>query len=355
MDHAATRRHIARYCSDYPLLQPEDLLKFLHHSTFGCGHLIGETEAAETWLRQEMSGCADCLQTVELLDGGFCRVHLSYLRALGVSPHSFARLFAISAEKTTGTIDALEARLQTALDMAREGLLPFSCDALSAAVEEWRQAGFPPRHHSQAYRAAYQPAYRVLHISHAALLPLLAAIDTRLGAQERTVIAIEGGAGSGKSTLAALLQRIYGCTVLHMDDFFLRSEQRTPERYATPGGNIDHERFAAEVVSPLKRGEAFRYRPFDCGTFTVTEGYRITPGPLTVVEGAYSMHPALGRYYDCAVFVQIDPALQRARIEKRNSPTFARRFFDTWIPLEQAYFTATNPAGRCDLRLEVDL
>ena len=180
-------------------------------------------------------------------------------------------------------------------------------------------------------------------------------IDRAAATKERVLVAIDGRCGSGKSTLAARLAEAYGCPAIHMDDFFLRPEQRTPERLAVPGENIDHERFAEEVLPALARGEAFRYRPFDCGTFTVTDGYHITPGPLTVVEGAYSMHPALDRYYDCAVFVQIDPTLQRARIEKRNSPSFARRFFDTWIPLEQAYFAATNPAGRCDLRLEVDL
>ena len=169
------------------------------------------------------------------------------------------------------------------------------------------------------------------------------------------MVTIEGGAGSGKSTLAALLQRIYGCTVVHMDDFFLRAEQRTPERYATPGGNIDHERFLAEVVTPLKAGHTFRYRPFDCATFTVTDGYDLTPAALTVVEGAYSMHPALGDYADVSVFVQIDSDKQRARIEARNSPAFAARFFSEWIPLEQAYFAACHPAARCHIQLEVEL
>ena len=81
----------------------------------------------------------------------------------------------------------------------------------------------------------------------------------------------------------------------------------------------------------------------------------MTPTALTVVEGSYSMHPALGRYYDLAVWVDIDPQTQRARIEARNSPAFAARFFTEWIPLEQAYFAAADPAGRCHIRLEVSL
>ncbi len=353
MEPTAMQQHIARHCRRYPLLQSEDLLKFIHHSAFGCGHLIADASAAEEWLRQELDSCGG-EDHIESLPGGFCRVHLGVLKTLGVSARSFAQLFALSAEKEVPGPATAEELLTAALDMARDGLLPFSFDDFSAAAEKWRAAGYSAQHHSETFRHAYAPAYRVLHASHAALLPLLSAIDRRLAAQERIVVAIEGSAGSGKSTLAGMLQRIYGCTVLHMDDFFLRPEQRTPQRYATPGGNIDHERFLEEVVAPLTRGERFRYRPFDCATFTVSDGHDITPAALTVVEGAYSMHPALGDYADVSVFVEIDQDTQRARIEKRNSPDFARRFFDTWIPLEQAYFAAYDPAARCEIHLKAD-
>ena len=61
-------------------------------------------------------------------------------------------------------------------------------------------------------------------------------------------IAIDGGAASGKTTLAKVLSEKYHAPVIHMDDFFLRPEQRTPERFAEPGGNLDRERFLREVV-----------------------------------------------------------------------------------------------------------
>ena len=58
----------------------------------------------------------------------------------------------------------------------------------------------------------------------------MAAIDRRRAEKRRLVVALEGGSASGKTTLAALLQRIYNCaTVFHMDDFFLRPEQRTED------------------------------------------------------------------------------------------------------------------------------
>ena len=61
-----------------------------------------------------------------------------------------------------------------------------------------------------------------------------------------------------------------------MDDFFLRPEQRTPERFSEPGGNVDRERFLSEVLLPLRQGEAVDYRRFDCATFTIAPTLRRT-------------------------------------------------------------------------------
>ena len=64
------------------------------------------------------------------------------------------------------------------------------------------------------------------------------------------IAAIDGRCASGKTTAAELLQKQFGWTVVHADDFFLRPEQRTPERYAEPGGNLDRERLREEVLLP---------------------------------------------------------------------------------------------------------
>ena len=71
------------------------------------------------------------------------------------------------------------------------------------------------------------------------------------------------------------------------------------------------------------------------------------------VEGAYSMHPDLEKYYDFSVFLDIDPEKQKARILKRNSPQFATRFFEEWIPLENKYFLNMNVKERCDICISV--
>jgi uridine kinase len=79
----------------------------------------------------------------------------------------------------------------------------------------------------------------------------------------------------------------------------------------------------------------------------------VTPKALTVIEGAYSMHPDLSSYYDLSAFLKIDPDYQRERILKRNTPDLAKRFFEEWIPMEKIYFEGTNIETRCDVVISV--
>ncbi|MGN0968424.1 MAG: uridine kinase, partial [Oscillospiraceae bacterium] len=115
------------------------------------------------------------------------------------------------------------------------------------------------------------------------------------------LVALDGRCASGKTTLAAHLQAVCGCGVVHLDDFFLRPEQRTQERYATPGENIDHERFLSEVLLPLRRGEAAEYRPYDCAHQTLGDPIRVEPSSVVVTEGSYACHSALWPWYDLRV------------------------------------------------------
>ena len=350
----STTEFLLAQCRACPALRPQDLLKALHQSVFGCGHFVTDEAAGLERLRAELARLPeDAASGVEALDGPYVRLHLGGLG--GLCPRTLQRIFTLSAEGPAGDRAALEEKLRCLLDLARQGRLPFSCEEAARAVESWRAAGCPACHHSEAFRAARAPAYRVIRREYVPLLPLLSNLDRLLAEKPRVTAALEGGSAAGKTTLAALLARIYpDCRVFHMDDFFLRPEQRTEARLAEPGGNVDYERFLEEVLLPLARGKTVQYRPYDCHTRTVGGPVPVAPGALNIVEGAYSTHPALAGYYDLSAFLRVSPETQRARIQKRNDPEAQERFFSTWIPLERRYFDATDAARRCDLTLEVD-
>lgn len=176
------------------------------------------------------------------------------------------------------------------------------------------------------------------------------AMDQRLKEKESILIAIDGRCASGKTTLAAGLRERAGCGVIHMDDFFLRPEQRTPERLARPGENVDWERFLAEVLLPLRQGGKVVYRPYDCRTQSMGDPITLERSAVVVVEGSYSCHPELWESYDLHVFLDVDPEEQLRRIRARNGAQGVQMFLDRWIPLEERYFQAFSIPQRCELR-----
>ncbi len=283
----------------------------------------------------------------EALDGEYTRVNLSCL-SKGLSSETLANIFCLSARKEDDGAERLAEGVAVLEELVKTGEIPLESDTFSLALEKWRKAGYPALHHSDAFRRTYHPAYRVVANRYARYIRLFAEIDGLL-AQGSVTIAIEGGSASGKSTLADILSEVYSCRVFHMDDFFLRPEQRTADRFSEIGGNIDRERFCEEVLVPMKDGRTVSYRRFDCGTQTLGEWLTVEPKRLTVVEGVYSMHPSFGEYYDLSVFLDITPECQRNRILKRNTGWLAERFFSEWIPLENVYFESAGIKSRYDL------
>lgn len=185
------------------------------------------------------------------------------------------------------------------------------------------------------------------------LAPVIQAIDGRLSREGRAVVALDGMCGAGKTTLAARLGERYATAPIHMDDFFLPFALRTPQRLATPGGNVHYERFLQQVLNGLLRGEEVRYQRFDCATGALAPCVR-APAAVTVIEGSYSHHPAFTQAYRelCAlrVFVGVDEREQLERLRLR-APEKLERFQSLWIPLEKSYFQAYDIMRGADIAL----
>ena len=70
---------------------------------------------------------------------------------------------------------------------------------------------------------------------------------------------------------------------------------------------------------------------------------------MEIVEGVYSLHPALRDAYDLRVFLAIEPEARRERIRIRSGEALLRRFQEKWIPLENAYFARLGVRECCQL------
>ena len=173
---------------------------------------------------------------------------------------------------------------------------------------------------------------------------LLQEIKLLLKKKAAPIISIDGRCGSGKTTIAEYIAKEIGAEVVHADDFFLPPYMRSEKRLATPGENIDHERLEKEVLLPFyeavkaKEKMQIAFRPYICSLKALGGEKRINTERPLVVEGSYSQHPSLCRYYDLKVFVDCEADVQIERIRRREGEDKLRDFVGKWIPLEEKYF-----------------
>ncbi len=171
------------------------------------------------------------------------------------------------------------------------------------------------------------------------LYTLINAVMQRDNGKDYTIIAIDGPSATGKSTFADQIAKEFDCHIFHMDDFFLPEDEKTEERLAVPGNNVAWERFEEEVLKKIGT-ENFTYKKYNCKTHKFFDSKEIQPKKLYVVEGVYSHHPELVKYYDYKIFFDVTKKTQKDRLKIRNSDKMYYRFLNEWIPLEDKYFDA---------------
>ncbi|NLJ65349.1 MAG: hypothetical protein GX337_08175 [Christensenellaceae bacterium] len=151
----------------YPLLEVQDLVKALYQAEFGCGHLITNPKEGLERLKMELETCrmpvsGDMPPLVEPLGDTFCRVHLQPFSSYGMSVSMLFSLFEKSAEQVTGSMEAFMLKLNVLEGLIVSGDIPLSVNDANTFLNEYRDAGCPALHHSEAYRSEYNPAYRVI-------------------------------------------------------------------------------------------------------------------------------------------------------------------------------------------------
>lgn len=346
------REIFAAHFSRYPTLRPQDAVKLAYQSVYGAGHLISDPAQAANRLKEEFASSTPAdIPFIEDIGNGRARLHLNSTQCRKEWIDSIAFLFAEGAKRISTDKSALDGPITDLRSMAEAGLAPFSLEELEAYLTQYDAAGRPMVSHTETYRKAYHPAYRVMEKTMLRLLPLFTAIDKLLESDSPISVAIDGMAAAGKSTLGTLLQKRYGCNLIHMDDFFLPPELRTPERFATPGGNVHYERFKEQVQQGLASGKPFSYDVFNCHEMACTSQNTVMQNHLTVVEGSYSLHPTLRDFYTLKVFYPIDADSQLERIRVRNGEECMLRYRDRWIPLENEYITACGVKACANLIL----
>lgn len=156
--------HAARY----PKMEPTDAVKLLYQSEFGGGHLIKNEEACLKYLHTEYESTPQRMDAplLEDIGNGIFRVSLAALDAHGYSPVTLGQDFIRSSSISRGNLQHFRQQLQLLRELTRAGQMPFSPAELECYLLGYEKAGYPAVSHSDAYREAYHPAYRVVDAQH---------------------------------------------------------------------------------------------------------------------------------------------------------------------------------------------
>ena len=146
----------------YPLMQPQDAVKLIYQNEFGGGHLIRDEEAYLNYLRREYATLEKdpTAPLYEDIGNGIIRVNLAALREEDLE--QLGKAFIDSAAKHKGTLDSFLNKLEVLQTLTSEGVFAFDPDALNTYLSEYKAAGYLTVSHSEQYRQAYKPSYRVI-------------------------------------------------------------------------------------------------------------------------------------------------------------------------------------------------
>ena len=156
------RAILITHAKRYPLMQPTDAVKLIYQNEFGGGHLIRDEQACLNYLRREYASVEKkpAAALHEDIGNGIVRVNLA-----AVKPEDLEQLgrdFIRSAAKHKGTLDSFLNKLEVLRMLTTEGVFAFDLDALNTYLSEYKAAGYPAVSHSEQYRQAYKPAYRII-------------------------------------------------------------------------------------------------------------------------------------------------------------------------------------------------
>lgn len=165
-EECAFRRILAWHTTRYPRLAVQDLYKLVFQGALGSEHAAADDSQARVWLEREVEALAEGPESpvIEPLpaNGQIVRVNLRPYLAQQGDLEALLDGFIRTAREYKGTEEQFRRYWRYAEQMAEEGILGLAVNELRRFFQDMEAQGLPAVHHSEAYRKAYQPAYRVL-------------------------------------------------------------------------------------------------------------------------------------------------------------------------------------------------
>lgn len=336
---------LTAHAAMYPKMEACDYVKLAYQCEFGCGHLLTDREAAYRLLLEEWDKIStDGLEPLTVdIGGGYARLNLAAAKRC-MTPELVFSMFEKSVS-ASGSREGFERKIRNMQRAAMMGILPCNGDEIVAYAES---LGDKLPSHSARYRHLYGASYRVITTEMATVAPICMLLADAGRKADRINVAIDGCAAAGKTTIAGILGSLFEGNVISMDDYFLPTAEKTKERLAMPGGNVDAERIRNEIMGD-RYADKLTHARFDCHKQTLLPPVNEDRKQYLFVEGVYALRPDLRDFYDVKILLNTDGESQRLRILERGGETLWHRYETEWLPLEAAYFEATQPQFVADL------
>lgn len=146
----------------YPKMEPTDAVKLIYQNEFGSGHMIRDESSCMSYLRREYETTPRnfAAPTFEDIGNGIVRIHLAPLKEENLE--QLCRDFIRCSGMVHGTLESFLRKLDVLKELTRDGYFPFTYESLEEYLASYGTRGYPPVSHSDRYRAAYNPAYRIV-------------------------------------------------------------------------------------------------------------------------------------------------------------------------------------------------
>ena len=155
--------YLADQARRHPALRPRDAIKLCYQAAYGAEHLLPDPAAAREYLRRELNACAaDAAEPLyEEISPDLCRVNLRAWKARAYPEDALLALFLQACAPRPDGAARLTALRSEVAALCAQGLLPFELAQWQAELTDYRRQ--PPHavHHSEAYRTAEHPCYRL--------------------------------------------------------------------------------------------------------------------------------------------------------------------------------------------------
>jgi len=144
----------------------QDVYKLLYQSTFGVAHILNNIANARKYLHEEIfqltaSREEPLLESIST-NGEMIRINLRPFKAQLRNIDVLFEVMQISAEQTFGTLDEFLKKWDCFKNAVTDFRLNFNIDELKLFDKKITAEFYPALHHSEKYRSANKPAYRVV-------------------------------------------------------------------------------------------------------------------------------------------------------------------------------------------------